>query len=657
MAQSNPETQQASIDAAIAAVEAQRLALGDAVTSLVLATLRQQVADQQGVQPTLEAERKLVTILFADIAGFTALSERTDPEYVRGLMNDCFAYLAPVIQTYQGTIERFLGDAMVVLFGAPLTHENDPERALRAALSLMEALAELNVRQGTALQMHIGVNTGLVVVGGIGSPGRQQYSVMGDAINLASRLDDAAAAGEILVGPETYRLAGPLFDFEEQAPMVMKGKAEPVVCYKLLTARTRTASVRGVAGLYSPLVGRTAELATLVDMLRRLERGEGGSVAVVGEAGLGKTRLIAEAHAAIPDTLPWIEEHCLAHAEETSYGIVRMMLLDMAGIDNAGPAVDTAMLLRHALRQVLPERANTLFPYLARLLDLPLDALIADRIALLSADVLGQRILEALSEYVRAYARRQPVVVVWEDVQWLDPSSVGVLEALLALSKEVPLLLFSAFRPGEGHVATSNHRLLNEVFHTQIVLRALDDEDGACLLQNLLPGAELPAATRQLFLERAEGNPYYLEEMLRVLVDDGVIERQHDRSVIVRPITTLDVPNTLQGLIMARIDHLPPRHKRILQTAAVMGRVFQRNVLAYLLRVEFDEAELDATLHDLEQREFMERPDDPAVCEIEFGFKHTLIQQTAYNSLLIARRKQLHGEVGLAIETLFPEPT
>jgi class 3 adenylate cyclase len=300
--------------------------------------------------------------LFADLAGFTALSERTDPEHVRRLMNACFAHLAPVIQTYQGTIERFLGDAMVVLFGAPVTHENDPERALRAALGLMEALVEFNQGEGTALQMHIGINTGLVVVGGIGSPGRQQYSVMGDAINLASRLDDVAEAGEILVGPETVRLVGSLFDFEAQAPMMMKGKAEPVVAYKLLRARIGAGNVRGVEGLHSPLVGREVELNVLAEALRLVQQGQGGSIAVVGEAGLGKSRLIAEARAAVSGPLLWIEEHCMAHADGVSYSIVREMLLHMAGIDSAVPAVDTMLLLRYALRQVLPDRANALFP-------------------------------------------------------------------------------------------------------------------------------------------------------------------------------------------------------------------------------------------------------------------------------------------------------
>jgi predicted ATPase len=205
------------------------------------------------------------------------------------------------------------------------------------------------------------------------------------------------------------------------------------------------------------------------------------------------------------------------------------------------------------------------------LLDLPIDALLADGLALLSADVLQQRILEALTEYVRAYALRQPVVVVWEDVQWLDPSSLRALEALLMLAHDVPLLVLTAFRSGEGRLASLNQRLLNEGYRHKIVLRALDDDDGAQLLSNLLHGAELPTSTCQLFLAKAEGNPYYLEEMLRVLVDDGMIVRQHDRSVVVRPVVTLDVPNTLQGLIMARIDHLPPRHKRILQTAAPSG--------------------------------------------------------------------------------------
>jgi class 3 adenylate cyclase/tetratricopeptide (TPR) repeat protein len=645
------ETQRASLEDAIAAVEAQRGVLGDAIATTVLAALRRQLAELESEQTTLEAERKLVTILFADLAGFTAFSERSDPEDVRGLMNACFGHLAPVIQTYGGTIERFLGDAMVALFGAPVTHENDSERALRAALGLMDALHAFNATHGTSLEMHIGVNTGLVVVGGVGSPGRQQYSVMGDAINLASRLDDAAAAGEILVGPETYRLAGAWFDFEAQAPVVIKGKAEPVVAYKLLRARTGQASLRGVEGLRSPMVGRDQELAALVQALMSLRHGEGGAVAVVGEAGLGKSRLLAEARALVEDEVRWIEANCVAHAQETSYGVVRSTLLALAPLD--GNADDGALLLRHALKQVVPDRASALFPYLARLLDLPLDTLVNDSLVLLSADVLQQRMVDALVEYVRAYALRQPLVLVWEDLQWLDPSSLGVLEALLHATSNAPLLICVAYRPGEGRLASALERLSGEAWFDAITLHALADDDGARLLGNLLDGADISSETTDLFLGKAEGNPFYLEEMVRVLLDDGVIVRQHDRSIVVRPITRLDVPNTLQGLIMARIDHLPAQHKRVLQTAAIIGRVFERRVLGHLVRADMGDAELEAFLLDLERREFLERREDEG--ESVYAFKHTLIQQTAYNSLLIARRTQLHAEVGDAIETLFPD--
>lgn len=265
---SSIDAQISQLEAAITGLEGQRSLLGDAVVDPAVAGLRRQLQELRQTAaplpaPSLEGEYRLVTVMFADLAGFTELSERLGPEQVRQLTNACFEALVPVVERYEGTVEKFIGDAIMAVFGAPVAHENDPERSLRAALEMQEALTAFNQEHGTDLGLHFGINTGQVVAGGIGSAGRQEYGVTGDAVNLASRLEDVSERGEILVGPDTYRLAAPLFEFDALAPVRVKGKAEPVAVYRLRGLKPEPGSTRGIEGLRSPLVGREEELCRL----------------------------------------------------------------------------------------------------------------------------------------------------------------------------------------------------------------------------------------------------------------------------------------------------------------------------------------------------------------------------------------------------------
>ncbi|MCP4541542.1 MAG: AAA family ATPase [Chloroflexi bacterium] len=320
-----PEEQAAHLEAAIAQLEAQRATLGDAVVDAMIAAARKELTaldETPASTQALEGERKLVTIMFADISGFTAMAETMDPEAVRDLMNACFERLVPVVEKYEGTVDKFIGDEIMALFGAPLAHENDPERALRAALEMMDALIEFNAERSTDLGLHFGINTGLVIAGGLGTRGRQEYSVMGDAVNLAARLEDASKRGEIFVGPDTYRLTAPLFEFEVLEPIQVKGKVEPLQIYRLVGLKTEPGHVRGLEtkGISSPLVGRDTEFMALNACIERLMNGQGGIVSVIGEAGVGKSRLMAEIRdtaSAIP--LTWLEGRTLSFGQTISY--------------------------------------------------------------------------------------------------------------------------------------------------------------------------------------------------------------------------------------------------------------------------------------------------------------------------------------------------
>lgn len=665
-----PEEQRTQLEAAVAGLEAQRAVLGDVVVETALAALRQQLAALSSAPapaaPAEEGEFKRVTVMFADISGFTALAEQGNPEQVRALMNACFEVLVPIVEKYQGTIDKFVGDAILALFGAPIAHENDPEQALHAALEMQHALAEFNARKGTDLGLHFGINTGLVVAGGIGSSGRQDYSVMGDAVNLASRLEDASERDEILVGPDTYRLTAPLFAFEALPPLSLKGKREPVAAYRLRTAKAAPGSLRGIEGLRSPLVGRDEELARLQEAFGALlDSGEGGALAIMGEAGQGKSRLVAEARAAsLSSTALWAEGRALSYAENMSYFVARDLLRGLVNVPTEASPDDVAAALWGSVEELVGDRMAEVYPYLARLLDVALDGEMAERVRYLSAEALQRRMIRAFCDYVRAQAQKQPLVLAWEDLHWADPSSLLLLEALLPLTEEAPLLVLLVFRPEQGRGVWDFHQRMRTERgerYTVIALSPLSHGESAGLLDNLLRIENLPETIRTLILDKAEGNAFFLEELLRSLIDAGmvVLRDGDDRATAAPAIGDIEVPDTLQGVIAARIDRLPAENKRTLQTASVIGRVFQQRVLAHLRDREANREPVETALGELRRREFIhlrtaEATENlPAGTDQEYVFKHVLTQDVTYHTLLLARRRELHGMTGEAMEALF----
>jgi len=435
------ETQIEKLSAAIAALELQRTNLGDAAVDPAVAVLREQLAQlETGRAPTGD-ERKLVTIVFADVSGFTALSEKLDPEKVRELINACFDWLVPVVQKYDGTIDKFIGDEIMALFGAPVAHEDDAERALRAALDMMDAIVAFNHANETALGLHLGINTGLVVAGQIGGHNRRDYSVMGDAVNLAARLEDASSEGEIFVGPTTYRLTQRIFDFEPVPPLRLKGKEAPVEVHRLIGAKVVPKSTRGIEGLRAPLVGRDKELEEIRRALANLGAGQGSTVAILAEAGLGKSRLIAETRRLLPANVTWAEGRALSFTAGMSYWLAREILLSLLNVKPEAAQSEIMAALQKSL-----DGQSEIYPFLARLLELPMDAPMERRVKLLSSEALRSGILEALRGYVRRRAQQEPLLLVWEDLHWCDPSSWELLQMLVPLSNEVPLLLLCAAR-------------------------------------------------------------------------------------------------------------------------------------------------------------------------------------------------------------------
>ena len=648
----NREAEVEKLNASIAALEAQRATLGDAVVDPAIAALRQQLSQLSATTETQapEDERKIVTIVFADISGFTALSEKKDPEEVREMMNACFQSLVPVVQKYEGTIDKFIGDEIMALFGAPIAHEDDPERALRAALEMMEAIAAVNCQHGTELGIHIGINSGPVIAGQIGSEHRRDYSVMGDAVNLAARLEDASSSGEIFVGPNTYQQTAHAFDFEKIPPLNLKGKEAPVQVHRLIRAKTIAKSRRGIEGLRTQLVGRDLELQRIKAALGELERGHGGICAVLGEAGVGKSRLVSEARRPATQKFQWAEGRALSYTAGMNYWLARAVLADLLEIESDAAPEKSAAQLKKILKQ-----HDDLYVYLARLFELPLDESMQERVKFLSAEALQARILQSVQDCVRLRTKQRPLALIWEDMHWADPSSLEVFENLLPLTINEPLFLICITRPDDNPATDLLDRIEkdNESTVHRIDLSPLTGDESRSLFEQILKIDN--EQTRNLILDRAEGNPFFLEELIRSLIDSGALTSGGDRLVPTREIGALDVPETLQSTLMTRIDRLNAPIKSALQRASVIGRIFQERVLGCLQRD--DATRLTDSLGELRRREFVRLNEDGAADELdrEYLFKHAITHDVAYNSLLLARRRELHKRVAETLEQFFPD--
>ncbi|MBN1954417.1 MAG: AAA family ATPase [Anaerolineae bacterium] len=658
-------TERQQLEQAIAAQESLRATLGDAVVDATVAALRQRLSELEhagAATPALSGERKLVTVMFADISDFTALADQMDPEGVRELLNACFSRLVPIIEHYDGVVDKFIGDGVMALFGAPVTHENDPERALLTALALREEVRAFSAEREVGLGIHFGINTGLVIAGSIGAQGREEYSVMGDAVNLAARLEELSQSGEVLVGPDTYRLTSPRFDFEALEPLTVKGKEEPVSAYRLLGLRKAPGQARGIAGLDSPLVGRRRELALLQEAVRRLIAGTGGAVTVIGEAGLGKSRLVAELryHVHGPRSrvdpalglglgvVDWLEGRCLSYGTSIVYLLWLDLLRDALAVTVEDPPPVVRDRLWERWQELCLDPGEQV--YLARLMSLPIE----DDAALdgLDGEQLKKRTFRAVEHFLECLARKRPLVMVCEDLHWADPSSLELLGHLLPLVERVPLLLIAVFRPeGEHGCWRLREKMVRykERYH-EVWLEPLTVEEGQQLVGNLLRVEGLPAALRQRILQQAEGNPFYVEEIIRSLMNEGVIGRDEatGRWVALQNVAEISIPDTLQGVLMARIDRLEEDTKRVLQMASVIGRLFFYRVLA---AIAHEEQRLDQHLRILEEEEMIrERARIP---ELEYIFKHHLTQQAAYNGLLKQDRRVFHRQVAEALERLF----
>jgi len=614
-------------------------------------------------------ERRTVTILMSDVKGSSAMSRDLDPEEWLEIISGAFQVLIEPIARYEGTVARLEGDAILAFFGAPMAHEDDPERACRAGLAIVEGAkafgARLEKERGIpGFAVRVGIHTGPVVVGEVGADLRMEYTAMGEAPNLTARLEVAAEPNTVLISQATHRLVAPLFQTEPLAPIQAKGWQEPVPVWRVLAAREVSSKVRGIEGLESPLVGREAELSALRGALERLRAGEGGIVTVVAEAGIGKSRLVAEVRKQSPEGLAgppdpveirWVEGRCLSYGTSLAYLPWLEVLRSLMGATTDQAPAAAAGALQNLVHSVCAGRFEEIYPYLAQILSLPLEDKYTQVLARLQGQELRERSFLAVETTITRMAERRPLVLVLEDLHWSDATSLALLQRLLPATERVPLLIIAVFRPHKEHGSWRLRQAAAEdhaARHTDLLLDPLSSADGQRLVDNLLRAGGLPEELTRRILARAEGNPFYVEEILRTLLDGATIvpDKETNGWRVTGSVAEIAIPETLQGVLLARIDRLQEDTKRVLQMASVIGRIFLYRVLQAMVE---EECGLDAELQSLQREEMIrERARLP---EMEYTFKHELTREAAYSGLLRKQRRIFHRQVAEALEKLFAE--
>ncbi len=593
----------------------------------------------------LDQERRLVTVLFADFAGFTELADQMDPEELQMLVSGIFEDLAEEGVRQDGTIEKFIGDAVFVVYGAPVAHEDDPQRALRTALGMQRVFAEhakrVKKERGTELGLRIGIHTGMVVAGAVRSVA--EYGVMGDTVNIASRLQAAAGPSESYVTQTTFRLTNREFSFREVGPIELKGKERPVLAYALTGERTE---VRPSIDVAAPLVGRWMELSRLDLAYQSARLGRTEVVLIAGEPGIGKSRLASEfiglATASEDEAktadAPRVMRWTFSRVNQRSYaGFIEPLLVELQ-IDPA--SADPIAPLGETLRDLGFANPDIVVPTLAQFLHLPGVSEPAS-----DSDEWKRSMYIVVYDVIAALARRHPLLYVLEDLHFADSASLDLLWFLASRASRVPILFLLAQRIGPGAPEPKPSR----TNFTQLVLEPLSDEEAARIVEATFDW--IPSELRDRIVARAGGNPFFIEESLRSLVESGAVERDASGEwhVRERP-AALEVPATLHAVVASRIDRLPPTARECIQLASVIGQRFGDRVLreAGGNRIADAVDQLIAADLVLEAAPGERR-------EGRYRFKHAVVQEVAYNTLLVRRRVELHRRVAAAYETVIGE--
>ncbi len=613
------------------------------------------------MSPHMSRERKLITVLFADVVDSTAIAEEMDPEDWSATMNRTFDLMAEAVQKYEGTVAQFLGDGILAFFGAPVAHEDDAQRAVWAALAIQDSVATLasdvKTREKVDLRVRVGINTGPVIVGQVGSMESGTYSAIGDTLNTAARVQSAAEPSSVAVTESTYRLVSKVFDAADLGQIEVKGKAAPVHCYRISGVRPPGPLAESAAALHSPLVGRQEQLAELLQLVSAVQKGRGGVAFLIGEPGIGKSRLIGELRSSSRQNAPellWLEGRAPSYGGGLPYGLMIQVLRSMFGTGLAMDPRQAREAVAKGLQDLLGDSSAEVFPYIAHMLSIGVASEDGEPDDL-EPEALQKRYVESLSLILSSAAKTRPVVIVCEDLHWADPSSAALLSKLINIAGHSRVLfIFSSRREPRA----AGWKLLwgaRESFGealTEMSLRPLSPEHSAALVKELT-GSTPPDSLSDFLVAVTEGNPLFIEEIVRsyVLPADVTESNWQNKG----PGSLLEGAHSLHSLLLSSIDRLPAEARRLLKLASVIGREFSLDVLTRVVRQLDEPFDVSQQLSSLEANGVVAVVS--AYPELQYAFRHALLHEAAYESLLKSERKTLHGAIGTALENAYRERT
>jgi class 3 adenylate cyclase/tetratricopeptide (TPR) repeat protein len=675
------------LEQAIKVLEAQRASLGDAVVDAALGPLREKLLS---LQPQTAEQRKMVTILFADLVGFTAMSSRLDAEDMREILNSYFSRWTACIEARGGLVEKFIGDAVMAIFGLPNSSEDDPESAIRAALEMRAGLEELNTafnaQYGIQLAMRVGIHTGQVVVSFLGERKGQDFVVVGDAVNLTSRLQSAAPEDGILITHDTYRHVRGSFDVHALSPIQVKGKEEPIQAYQVIQAKRRSfrGPTRGVEGIDTPLVGRDSELVQLKEALRlAIQARKTQVITVAGEAGVGKSRLITEFDnwvETLPQRIRYFRGRSSPSMQNLPYSLLRDMFSFSFQIYDSDPPQVVQEKIERGIGEFEFDSAETpSFPsesalphssalpetqmrahFIGHLLGFRFENSPYLRSALQDPRGFRDRALMYLINYFKALVAVVPVILLLEDLHWADDASLDILKRIWEGLADEPLLLVCTTRPAlyENYPEWGKEKEASSVGFARIQLVPLSPHNSQHLVDEILKKVEdIPDFLRDLVVDRAEGNPFFIEELIKMLIEEQVIliQGEHWR-VDLSNLAAERIPSTLVEVLQARLDGLSVEERVLLQRASVVGRIFWDDAIRFMEKGQEDQVlispQMKEILRNLSAKEMVfTHPASIFEDTREFYFIHALLRDVTYDNVLKRLRKIYHGYAAAWLET------
>jgi class 3 adenylate cyclase/tetratricopeptide (TPR) repeat protein len=604
----------------------------------------------------IEGERKLVTVLFADVANYTAMAEQLDPEEAHQIMDGCFRILLDEIHECHGTINQFTGDGVMALFGAPLALEDHAQRACHAALAIQQGIKrfgeEVEKKFGLEFKMRVGLNSGPVIVGAIGDDLRMDYTAVGDTTNLAARMEVMAKPATVLVSPHTYKEVSQQFEFKPLGTVQVKGKKRPLEVYELIKEKVMRPRLGLERMIYSEMVGRDTELDKLELQVQKVVDGVGSIVNIMGEAGIGKSRLVAELKKCdVIKKVVLFEGRAISTGRNLSFHPIIDLLKPWARIreDDSGSAA--LRKLETAIKRVYPEGVHEVLPFVATLMGMKLSGRYAERVKGIEGEALEKLIMKNVRDLIIKATELKPHVIVMEDLHWADTSSIELMESLFRLAETQRILFINVFRPGHKETGDRIVETIKERFpqyYIEIMLEPLDDRMSEALIDNMLNIRGLHHALIDQIVQRSGGNPFFIEEVVRSFIDEGAVIAKGGAFEVTEKIDKMVIPHTISDVLMARIDRLDEETRNLVKVASVIGRSFFYRILREMAKTIED---IDNRLSYLQEIQLIR--ERIRMEELEYLFKHALAQEAAYESVLVQKRKELHLKVAESIEKVF----